>query len=154
MIASATVAGLLMLTPLAASSTNFSATLNGAQNVPPIAAVTATGTASFVLNDAHTQLTFHIEYSGLIGNEVDAHIHNGTPRENGPVVFQLPAGEPKDGVWNIPADMVTELMAGRLYVNIHTDVYITGEIRGNITMDAVGVEHASLGAIKALYRTP
>jgi hypothetical protein len=153
MTASTLLAGWLGLTPALAHAATFSATLDGLQNVPPIPAVTATGTATFILNDAQTELTYHIEYSGLIGDETDAHIHNATPRENGGIVFTLPVGSPKDGVWAIPANMVTELFAGRLYVNVHTDVYITGEIRGNI-MATVPVEPTSLGAVKARYQGP
>lgn len=138
-----------MALPLQASTT-FKATLDGASNVPPIPSVTATGSASLVLNDDQTELSFHIEYDYLSSPESDAHIHNAGPRANGPIVFQLPIGEVKDGVWEIPPAMVAELLAGRLYINIHSDIYISGEIRGQI-VQAVTVRTETLGAVKARY---
>lgn len=135
----------------AGASTSFHADLNGQNNVPPISAVTATGFGDFVLNDAQTQLTFHIEYTGLSSPELDSHIHVGTTRENGPIAFELPLGTPKDGVWNITPEYVTDLLAGHLYVNIHSDLYVTGEIRGNIMQVAVPVVPTTWSKIKALY---
>ena len=115
------------------TATNLECAIDGAQNVPPNM-VPGNGTGTFVLNADQTEVTYHIEYSGLVGNESDAHIHNATPRDNGPIVLQLPTGSPKDGAWQIPSDLVIELLEGRLYVNIHTDAYVQGELRGNITV--------------------
>ena len=134
--------------------TYFGATLNGMQDVPPFPEVTATGTAFFVLNDAQNQLSFDISYSGLTGPEIASHIHNAGPRDNGPIRFTLPPGTHKVGVWNIPAAMVTELFAKRLYINVHTDAYLPGEIRGNIMQQQVPTEPSTWGRIKALFRSP
>lgn len=135
----------------ARAETIFTATLDGATNVPPIPEVTSTGSASFTLNDAQTQLTYHIEYSGLSSPEIAAHIHVGGPRENGAPTLTLALGSPKDGVWNIsPAD-VTNLFDGKLYVNVHTETYVSGEIRGNIVEGGVATEELSWGVLKALY---
>lgn len=121
----------------ALTATDLQCTIDGAQNVPPNQ-VPGTGSGTFVLDDLQTELTYHIEYSGLVGVEFDAHFHNATPRDNGSIVFQLPVGSPKDGVWQIPANLVTELLEGRIYVNIHTDQYVAGELRGNIMADSMG----------------
>lgn len=133
------------------AETTFLATMDAQQDVPPLSGITATGNIVLVLNDAQTELSFTIDYQGLSSPEVGAHIHNAGPRDNGPIVFALPLGTPKVGVWQIPANYVTELLAGRLYVNIHTQNYISGEIRGNIGAP-VPVENHTWGAIKALYR--
>jgi hypothetical protein len=131
----------------------FTAILSGSQNVPPIREVTATGSATLLLNDAQTQVSYHIEYDGLAGTEIASHIHNATPAQNGPIVFTLPPGNPKDGVWNLTPQDVTELIAGRLYVNIHSDQYLTGEIRGNLMEQIVPVEETTWGRVKALFAT-
>ena len=135
----------------AAGSTAFVATLDGSQNVPPLP-VPGMGSARLVLNDAQTELSFNIEYSGLLSPENAAHIHNGSPRENGPIVFGLPLGSPKTGVWETPADMVTELFNDRLYMNIHTDLYIAGEIRGNIHLEILPTEPTTWARIKSLWK--
>jgi hypothetical protein len=62
------------------------------------------------------------------------HVHRGAPGVNGPIAFDL--GEPSSPVlaeWTgmSPGD-VADLLAGNLYVNIHTGGRPTGEIRGQI----------------------
>lgn len=77
----------------------FTATLTGAQENPPNAS-TASGTASFVLNDAQTALTFEATINGLdftgsqtpdtADNLLNAHIHAGAtggPGTNAGVVW-------------------------------------------------------------------
>jgi hypothetical protein len=62
------------------------------------------------------------------------HIHRGAPGANGPIAFDLgdPAS-PVQAVWTgmTPAD-IADLLAGNLYVNIHTGGRPEGEIRGQI----------------------
>lgn len=149
MVSLSAIAGPASIPTMAA--TTFSATLDGLQNVPPIPEVTATGTATLTLNDEQTQLSFVINISGLSGPEFASHIHNAGPRDNGPIAFELPLGSTKVGTWAIPPDMVTELLAGRLYINVHTDTYVAGEIRGNIIEVKVPVERSTWGRIKSLY---
>jgi hypothetical protein len=139
----------LLPAPLAATTT-FTAVLNGHQCVPPVA-TGGYGDATFTLSDDMTELVYHIEFGNMTGTEFAAHIHNAPPGKNGPAELALPVGSPKDGTWQIPANMVTELMAGRLYVNIHTDVYVGGELRGNIMQAATPVEETTLGAVKKKY---
>jgi hypothetical protein len=143
---------LLLAAGAARADTFFLATLDGVQNVPPIPQVTAIGSATLTLNEAGNELSFYITYQGLSSAEFSAHIHNARPGLNGSVVFTLPGGTPKVGTWQIPPDMVVELEAGRLYINIHTDTYSTGEIRGNVTAQHVPVERTTMGSLKHRYR--
>ncbi len=135
----------------AAASTMYVATLDGSLECPPVA-TPATGFGTFVLNDAGTQLTIHIEFSGLLGTQTNQHIHIGAPGTCGGVVFALPAGNPIDVVWNIPAASVQDLNAGLLYVNIHSTFRTAGEIRGQIVAGPTSVAPGTWGRIKTLYR--
>ncbi|MCH7549088.1 MAG: CHRD domain-containing protein [Candidatus Krumholzibacteriota bacterium] len=143
--------GILSGAGAAHSERTFVAVLDGVQNIRPCPEVTATGSAIFVLNNAETELTFHIEYSGLSSAEVDAHIHNAGARDEGPVVFCLPDGEPKDGVWMVTPTDVQKLVTKQLYVNIHTVNCNAGELRGNILEQTVPVRATTWGAVKALF---
>jgi hypothetical protein len=145
------VVSLSGLVATASATTTFTATLDGLQNVPPVPSVTATGTATMTLNDAQTELSFVIHVNGLSSPEISSHFHNAGRRDNGPIVFNLPLGNTKVGTWAIPPDMVTELFAGRIFVNIHTENYLSGEIRGNVSEDLVPVEQSTWGKIKLLY---
>ena len=65
-----------------------------------------------------------------------AHIHDGAPGVNGPVV--VPLNKKNDHEWTVPvgtkltAAQIESLKAGTLYVNVHTDAHKGGEIRGQL----------------------
>jgi hypothetical protein len=143
--------GLVVAPAGALADTGFSATIDGLQEVPPNPSA-GTGTGIFILNNAQTQLSFNISYGGLGSPETAAHIHNAPAGVNGGLVFPLPAANPKVGVWAIPAAMVAQLLAGNLYVNIHTSQFPGGEIRGQILSNPTPVKPSTWGRIKALYR--
>lgn len=133
------------------AATVFVATLDGAQNVPPLS-VPGTGTARLVLNDDETEVAYEITYSDLTSTETAAHFHEGGPRENGAPLYGLPLGPHKVGIWPVGPDVVAELFAGRVYVNIHTEIHITGELRGNIHQ-FVPTDYSTWGRVKALFGT-
>jgi len=116
---------------LSASDNDYSAALGGSNEVPPNASP-ATGTVSLSVNDAGTVGIYHVEYSGLLGTETAAHFHNAPPGSNGPVVLGLPLGSPKDGVWLMSAANLASLLAGSIYLNVHSTLFPGGEIRGNL----------------------
>jgi RNase P/RNase MRP subunit p29 len=112
-------------------STCFAATLSGAQEVPANSS-TATGVGTFVLMADQTLLGYHITFSGLSSVETVQHIHRGAVGVNGPVVFNLSPGSPKNGALPLTAEQLNELYAGLYYVNIHSTTYPGGELRGQI----------------------
>jgi hypothetical protein len=116
------------------ADTGFSAALDGptAGNTSP-----ATGTATFILNEAETEVAYVIEYSGLLSTETVAHIHNAPPGVIGPVFHDLVFGSPKVGVWPVGPFEVAELRAGRVNILIHTELYPGAEIRGNLILNPV-----------------
>lgn len=136
------------------AETMFQATLDEAQNVPPTGSG-ATGTATLLLNDAQTEVDYVVTYTDLEGNEVGAHIHKAPPGQNGSPVHTLPPGTPKFGRWSVTVHDVGDLFAGLVYVNVHTDAYFNGEIRGNFSESATGLaaepRQTSWGRIKQLF---
>lgn len=133
----------------ASAATMFAALLSGGQEVPPNESA-AMGTGSFILNDEQTELSFAIDYAGMIGGPVvGAHFHNAPLGVNGPIVrgydpvlFESPAGMVTEMWRTIDAEpltpaLVAELFAGNIYFNIHTSDGIApdfpgGEIRGQL----------------------
>ncbi len=124
---------------------HFSATLNGAQSVPP-SAVTGTGSGSFSLNETFTELAYVISYQGLTGAlSVGGHFHVGSPGTNGAAMRGIAeAGAAPSGiitgVWRstdtepLTPALVESLLTGRVYVNFHTNSNPAGEIRGQVTL--------------------
>jgi predicted outer membrane repeat protein len=109
----------------------FTATLSGAQEVPPNPS-TATGAGTFGL-DAIGTLTYSITYTYTdIFSETAAHIHQAPPGVNGLIIHNLGTGSPKTGVFTPTLAQLAELKAGNLYVNIHTQAFPGGEIRGQL----------------------
>lgn len=110
----------------------FSAALSGTSEVPPNDSA-VTGYATVVLAPSQQSITAYISYTGeLSGTETAAHFHLGAPGLAGPVVYPLPAGNPKTLTQTLTLSDTSELLAGNLYVNIHSTGFGDGEIRGQI----------------------
>jgi hypothetical protein len=116
----------------------FSANLNINQDVPPTIQSHATGTAWLVLAD--DTLKFQITFAGLAGSYFEAHIHDGEPGVNGPLVHVLDFTDSTLNSYFTEINDTTmgDLIKDWLYINIHTSAYINGEIRGQIIQMAPG----------------
>ncbi|MSS71125.1 MAG: CHRD domain-containing protein [Candidatus Latescibacteria bacterium] len=115
----------------AGPQTIFTAALDGSQENPPVT-TPAKGTGVFVLDSKG--LSYRVTLDGMSGPITASHFHNAAVGTNGgvvqPVTFD---GNTSIGAWEIPAAMRTELLAGHIYVNVHTAANPGGEIRGQLT---------------------
>jgi hypothetical protein len=110
----------------------LNANLDGAQENPAVP-TPAAGWAVFTIDTTTNQLSYYIAFGGLLGAETAAHIHGSALHgANAGVLFALPAGSPKVGVWNYPEPLEATILEGRTYVNVHSAVFPGGEIRGQI----------------------
>jgi uncharacterized repeat protein (TIGR01451 family) len=116
--------------------TLFVASLNGAQEVPPNTS-TATGTATLLLSPDETTARVSLNFTGLSSAETVAHIHGpGAPSVIGPVLFPVPGNDFTDFLISLTATDVQNLKSGLLYVDIHSNTFVGGEIRGQFQMSA------------------
>lgn len=129
----------------------FHTILSGKEEVPTTDS-SATGDAKFQTNDNGTQVSYWVNLTGL--NEISgAHIHNGTAGLNGDIVVSL-SGQQAAEIGNnasisfkgnitqndlqgpLEGKELSELASimsdGIVYVNVHTDEFQNGEIRGQI----------------------
>ena len=148
--------GLLLVPSLAFSATGFSTVLSGLQEVPSNAS-TGAATAVVVLNDAQTQFSYSVTFSGLVGTLTASHIHKAAVGVNGGVIFGFspPIGAQSGtygGVVNPTPAQVADLVAGLYYVNIHSTVWPGGELRGQLVGDATPAQRGTWGRIKSMYR--
>ncbi|MDM5190789.1 CHRD domain-containing protein [Bacillus sp. DX4.1] len=129
---------------------HFFARLKGRYEIPPVK-TKAYGVTEFIFNDNFTRMHYRITLKDI--EKVTAcHIHLGTAKQNGPVVAFL-FGPVKPGISvneGVIRGMVTnedlegplqgktlenlvhELYEANAYVNVHTEEYKRGEIRGAI----------------------
>lgn len=148
------IAALVVLAASAASAAivNMSATLSGLQEVPPNASP-ASGSASCVVDTDANTLSYNITFSGLVAAQTAAHFHGfAAPGVNAGVLHGLTLGSPVIGVWNYTEAQEANILAGLTYINVHTQAFPGGEIRGQVTQDIVGVEDATMSQIRGLYR--
>lgn len=151
-----TLLALLLVPSSAYSAQGFSATLSGAAEVP-VVATTGSGTAVVILNNAQTQFTYSVTYTGLSAGVTASHIHRAAVGVNGPVTFGFspPLATTSgsfNGVVNPTPAQVADLFAGLYYVNIHTSNFPGGELRGQLNGDATPASRGTWGRIKSFYR--
>ena len=111
----------------------FFAVLNGGQVVPPSTS-NAMGVGFLTFDNATKQVCYSITYSQLQGTETEAHLHSAGVGQTNVVLFDLnPLGTPKLGcVGPLTPSEEKALKQGRMYINIHTDIFPAGELRGQV----------------------
>ncbi len=137
-----------MVAPDVSTNELFTATLNGAQQVPPVA-TPGMGSATVVFNP--DQNTVAVAISSSATSTITAqHLHVGAAGTNGPVAqdanghsFQLGTANPATGTFTVddstahnPGGFVSQLLAGNIYSNVHTTDLPSGEIRGQLALVA------------------
>jgi len=107
-------------------------TLSGANEVPANTSA-ATGSGSIRIN-GDLSVTGNITVSGMVPTA--AHIHEGAPGKNGPVI--VPFTKSADNTFGPAAGakltdaQYQSYLAGNLYVNVHSKEFPGGEIRAQL----------------------
>ena len=139
--------------------TVLSATLSTTQEIPLVETPSgAGGSATVTVSADAAQITYTLDLTGpFSAAPTAAHIHLAPPGETGPVVFFLCATMPPQGVTTQAcpdvnggsvsgtltaadlqagamtlAEAVAALLAGNTYINVHTSLNPSGELRGQV----------------------
>lgn len=119
--------------PALAETLTFTATLAGSNEVPPNQSA-AKGDAEVIFDTDTKRLSWTVDYSGLSGPAIGAHIHGlAEPGSNAGIMIPftvLPS--PITGSKTLSPLEEEGLTTGRLYVNVHTRKHPGGEIRGQL----------------------
>jgi hypothetical protein len=130
----------------AAAPVHISVELTGEQENPPNLGPGG-GTADLDFDEDSGVLTYDLKVLGVSPEEVTAaHIHHGAVGVNGPVLHLL-SDEPFDritGEVELSDEEIDLLMAGELYINIHSAALPDGFARGQIFLDEEMAIEASL----------
>lgn len=120
------------------STTGYSANLSGA-NQRPVVTTSATGLTGLTLKGR--TLTVQGTFQGLSSAVTVAHIHGPADENtNAPVLLPLVIDQVTNGArsgrisgsFTLTEQQVTWLNNRQLYVNVHSETYPNGEIRGQI----------------------
>jgi hypothetical protein len=138
--------------PGVASAVNltFIAVLNSGQEIQdPKPTSNALGTALLTLDTGTGLLCYAISYTDLVSMETAAHFHApASAGQNADIVFFIspppdgpsPLGSPKTGcVGPLAGNQMSDLEKGLFYINIHSDEFPAGEIRGQV-LPTIGAE--------------
>lgn len=139
---------LLAVSALPARATTYDlvAHLDGLQEVPPVD-TDATGFAAISYDDISNLLAWDISWTPLESGEVGMHFHGpAMPGETAGIVVDIGAisglSSPSIGSTTITDEQEADLLAGLWYVNIHSNDFPSGEIRGQVTVNVVPVPAA------------
>lgn len=138
-------AGLMALPAIVLAADDFTASLSGDQEVPPVT-TTASGTATVnIITDSEvTEINYEVTYSGLSGPLAASHIHCGPPGVAAGIMLPFVIGpSPFSGTLTEAdfaacgsvttfAGALDAIRAGNTYVNLHTALNPPGEIRGQL----------------------
>lgn len=127
---------------------SLSASLDGAAERPTPVVTAATGDADFTISTSGstTTITYSVSVAGLSGPVTAAHIHGpaGVNDAASPIVTLTVTNTATSGIVVAGtftttghatidmAQLVTLLLAGNTYINLHTTANPNGEIRGQI----------------------
>ena len=129
-----------------AAITTFTADLTAEAEVPNPGPDGATGSAVVTVDDETNEVCFELTIDGLGAQDtiIAAHIHEGAEGVAGDVVVPLftepPTGEMTGCVQDVDPAIVAAITAdpAGYYVNIHTEQFPDGAVRGQLVVSVVG----------------
>jgi len=112
----------------------FVAELNGDNEVPMVR-TDATGFFTFLLSEDLSEMEIHGVFANITGNVTGCNIRVGDRSTSGPIFINLSSyisGQRLKAKLPVPALFLELATTGGLYVNVHSSVFPSGEIRGQL----------------------
>lgn len=147
-----------------AATWKFNVFLDGLQEVSPNASP-GYGDALALLDDSTGMIDISGTFSSLIGTSNNAHLHGYAPAGiNAAAIFPLTydIGVTSGSFSGSGSVDVAQTLAGNTYINVHSTVFLGGEIRGQLinpvrvpepaTLSLAGFALLSVGALRRRFR--
>lgn len=115
----------------------FDAKMDGSQEVPASLSL-AMGVTSIHINTMLDTIWYDVQTDGLSGAITGAHLHAGIAGETGDPIVDFTDdidGNRITGMItgaDVTDDLINALLSGETYVNVHTSLFPSGEIRGQV----------------------
>jgi hypothetical protein len=114
-----------------AQSISLHALLVGSTNLPRTTSE-GFGEAQFSFDGATRRLEYYVSYDGVAPTRIDLHGPAG-PAETAGAFLAIPvSGSPISGAATLTPEQAALLVAGKLYIDMHSQAYAEGEVRGQI----------------------
>ncbi len=125
---------------MASTVVNTTATLDPGQETAEVTS-DGSGTLEATYDESTGELTYTLEWSDLTGAPTMMHFHGPAARGEDAGVkipiegFPAEASGSVSNTVTVPESDRADLLAGKWYVNIHTEQYGPGEIRGQVEFE-------------------
>jgi len=119
--------------PALAAMVTFRADMKGLNEIPPNSS-NGTGTLLATFDTAKMELRWEGSYAGLRSKVIATHFAGpAAPNENAGIELPITSRQPRfAGSARLNERQAADLIAGRWYINISTEAYRRGEIRGQV----------------------
>ncbi|MDF2179018.1 CHRD domain-containing protein [Aliiglaciecola sp. CAU 1673] len=112
----------------------------------------ASGKGYVTLNDNDNTLTTRI-YAESLTRSTMAHIHQGQPLQTGEPLVTLERSQAATNLWTlselpVEQQVVDSVRSGTTYVNIHSEDFPNGELRGQVLPDSTDLFNFNLDALQ------
>jgi hypothetical protein len=139
-----------------AQGVEFTISMDAGEETPPTG-TSAEGTGWAVLDSSGVMLSYRATIAGLSSSLTAAHFHDAPPGVSGAVVDPVAfTDSTTQGEWTgFPDNILTDLLKGDIYLNVHSTSHPGGEIRGNLmygSLQATGIEPVSGDAVPRTYK--
>jgi len=121
------------------------------ENVQPSSGASAYGQATLIVNDAHTHIDLTLNFAGLDTPQVGANLIVATLDEVGTELLVLPMGNPLAQTYEYSATMADALESDELAIQVYSEAWPGGAIRGNFNFVTVRSEFSSWSQVKTLF---
>ena len=115
---------------------------------------TATGSGDITVNLLNGSVTGGVTTSGIAATL--AHIHDAFAGAAGPVIVDFVQSGTDPNRWDaeaggmLTADQINDLIAGKLYVNVHSAAYPQGEIRGQLKPENINIVFTAMNGTEVV----
>ena len=119
--------------------------------VVPESGADAWGRATLIVSDDHSEMYLTVNFAGLESPQTSAGLSIGGADEIGTMILELPLGVPLAETIATTPDLLDALANDLLSIQIGSEDWPEGAIRGNFEFVMVGAEVSSWTEVKTLF---